>query len=164
MSILSGFKKVKNYRLTKDGFKLLSRWTSSQTVECDDGKTVENKIGSINGITDSLNATDSSIALSAPAGKEMNDKILSLSNNIDNKLDTDAFQAKYNTAITDCNYMFRGIFTTNTALHRPSNNWCAILSMPINDKFNLQIAMVLGSTNLYVRSSNNGIYLAWRKI
>lgn len=87
MSILSGFKKVKNYRLTKDGFKLLSRWTSSQTVECDDGKTVENKIGAINGITDSLNATDSSIALSAPAGKEMNDKITALNSNIASKAD-----------------------------------------------------------------------------
>lgn len=104
------------------------------------------------------------LPLAAAQGKVIDEKITTLNSNIDNKLDTDAFQAKYNTAITDCNDMFRGIFTTNTALHRPSNNWCAILSMPINDKFNLQIAMVLGSTNLYVRSSNNGIYLAWRKI
>lgn len=104
------------------------------------------------------------LPLAAAQGKVIDEKISSLNSNIGNKLDTDDFRAKYNTAITDCNYMFRGIFTTNTAANRPSNNWCAILSMPINDKFNLQIAMVLGSTNLYVRSSNNGIYLAWRKI
>lgn len=104
------------------------------------------------------------LPLSAAQGKALDGKITALNSNIDNKLDTEDFRAKYDTAITDCNYMFRGIFTTNTAANRPSNNWCAILSMPINDKFNLQIAMVLGSTNLYVRSSNNGIYLAWRKI
>lgn len=90
--------------------------------------------------------------------------VSSLNSNIDNKLDIEDFRVKYSTAITDCNYMFRGIFTTNTALNRPSDSWCAILSMPINDKYNLQIAMVLGSTNLYVRSSNKGTYSAWRKI
>lgn len=104
------------------------------------------------------------LPLAAAQGKVLDGKITALNSNIDNKLDTDDFRAKYNTAITDCNYMFRGIFTTNTAANRPFNNWCAILSMPINDKFNLQIAMVLGSTNLYVRSSVNGIYSAWRKI
>lgn len=109
-------------------------------------------------------STTTNLPLAAAQGKVLQDQITTLNSNIGNKLDTDDFRAKYNTAITDCNYMFRGIFTTNTAANRPSNNWCAILSMPINDKFNLQIAMVLGSTNLYVRSSNNGIYLAWRKI
>lgn len=85
--ILSGFKKFKDRMNTEDGYKLISRWTSSQTVECDDSKTVENKIGAINGITDSLNATDSSIALSAPAGKKLDEKITALNSNIESKAD-----------------------------------------------------------------------------
>ena len=104
------------------------------------------------------------LPLSAAQGKVLQDQITTLNSNIDNKLDIEDFRVKYGTAITDCNYMFRGIFTTNTALNRPSDSWCTILSMPINDKFNLQIAMALGRTNLYVRSSNNGSYSAWRKI
>ena len=104
------------------------------------------------------------LPLAAAQGKALDGKITALNSNIDNKLDIEDFRVKYDTAITDCNYMFRGIFTTNTALNRPSDSWCTILSMPINDKFNLQIAMALGTTNLYVRSSNNGSYSAWRKI
>ena len=41
MSILSGFKKVKRYIKLPDGYKKLSIWTSSQTVEMDDGTTLE---------------------------------------------------------------------------------------------------------------------------
>lgn len=41
MSILSGYKKVKNYIETGSGKKLLSRWTSSNTVEFNDGKTAQ---------------------------------------------------------------------------------------------------------------------------
>ena len=74
MSILSGFKKVKNYILTRSGYQLLSRWTSSQTVEFDDGKTAQTKLGDINGIAktyiDMKNATDNSVAASAKAVME----------------------------------------------------------------------------------------------
>ena len=41
MSILSGFKKVRRRMRLPDGYKLLSFWTSSQTVEMDDGTTLE---------------------------------------------------------------------------------------------------------------------------
>ena len=41
MSILSGFKKVRRRIKLPDGYKLLSFWTSSQTVEMDDGTTLE---------------------------------------------------------------------------------------------------------------------------
>ena len=41
MSILSGFKKVRRRIRLPDGYKLLSFWTSSQTVEMDDGTTLE---------------------------------------------------------------------------------------------------------------------------
>lgn len=45
MSILSGFKKVRRRIRLPDGYKLVSFWTSSQTVEMDDGTTLEsNKV------------------------------------------------------------------------------------------------------------------------
>ena len=62
--------------------------------------------------------------------------------------------------------MVRGIFSTNTAKNRPFDGWCTILSMPINGNttFNMQIAVAINSTSLYVRSCNNGVYSNWRKI
>lgn len=74
MSILTGFKKVKNYILTSSGYQLLSRWTSSQTVEFNDGKTAQEKLGEINGIAktyvDMKKVTDNSMAASAKAVME----------------------------------------------------------------------------------------------
>lgn len=40
MSILSGFKKYKDYIKTSNGYQLTSRWTSSDTVEMSNGKTL----------------------------------------------------------------------------------------------------------------------------
>lgn len=59
MSISSGYDKFKDYHQTDDGsYKLTSRWTSSNTVELDDGSTAEEKITEINSklnnITDSI--------------------------------------------------------------------------------------------------------------
>lgn len=44
MSILSGFKKYKDYIKTSSGYQLASRWTSSDTVEMKNGKTLTNNI------------------------------------------------------------------------------------------------------------------------
>ena len=44
MSILSGFKKVKRYVKESSGYNLLSQWTSSQSVEMDDGMNLEDKM------------------------------------------------------------------------------------------------------------------------
>lgn len=44
MSILNGFIKTKKYRKTDEGYKLQSQWASSQTVEMDDGSTVEETV------------------------------------------------------------------------------------------------------------------------
>lgn len=41
MGLLNGLKKVKRYIKLSDGYKLLSIWTSSQSVEMDDGSTLE---------------------------------------------------------------------------------------------------------------------------
>ena len=56
MSILSGFFKTKKYRKTTDGYKLESNWTSGNTVELDDGNTVQNNLGAIKGITTSYSS------------------------------------------------------------------------------------------------------------
>ena len=53
----------------------ISFWTAASDVEFEDGKTLEQKLGSINGITDSLGSNDLKTALSAKAGKILNDKI-----------------------------------------------------------------------------------------
>ena len=47
MSILSGFERVKKYVKTSDGHKLLSHWTSSDTVEMSDGKSLTETNASI---------------------------------------------------------------------------------------------------------------------
>lgn len=75
MSILSGFKKFKDYILTENGYYLSSRWTKSDAVVMGDGtddtNTLEKNLGSIQGITDSLTATSSNIALSAKGASDM---------------------------------------------------------------------------------------------
>ena len=78
MSILSGYGKFKRYLLTDDGYRLCSQWTSSNTVEFENGNTAETNLGAIHGITDSLTATSSNVALSAAAGKNLQDQITGL--------------------------------------------------------------------------------------
>lgn len=74
MSILFGFFKTKKYRKIDDSvYKLQSEWTSSDTVEFEDGKTAQEKLGAINGITDSLTTNKSDIAASAAAVKILQD-------------------------------------------------------------------------------------------
>lgn len=83
MSILSGYGKYKRYILTSEGYKLCSQWTSSNTVHFDDGNTAQTKIGAINGITDSLTATSSNIALSAFAGNNLQTQVDTLNSNLE---------------------------------------------------------------------------------
>ena len=78
MSVLSGYGKYKRYVLTSTGYKLCSQWTNSNTVHFDDGKTAQTKLGAINGITDSLTATSSNVALSAKAGKNLQEQVTEL--------------------------------------------------------------------------------------
>ena len=75
MSVLDGYNKYKRYIKTNDGYKLCSQWTSSNTVQMDDGNTLQTNLGAINGITDSLTATSSNIAASAAAVKTLNDNL-----------------------------------------------------------------------------------------
>lgn len=75
MSILSGYKKVKNYVETGSGKKLISRWTSSNTVECDDGETVQTKVGAIKGITTSTSVTETGYAADATTVAALNQSL-----------------------------------------------------------------------------------------
>lgn len=67
MGILSGFKKFKRYIRVGDDYILDSEWTSSETVQMGDGNTLEQNLGGIKGITDSLDTENSNIAASAKA-------------------------------------------------------------------------------------------------
>lgn len=95
MSILTGFKKFKDYIKTDAGYVLGSRWTSSETVIMGDGSddtnTLEKNCGAIHGITDSLTSESSNIAASAKAVKEVNDKI----NGIEFRIIDDKLQYRY---------------------------------------------------------------------
>ena len=83
MSILSGFLKTKKHRKMADGnYKLQSEWTSASTVEMADGNTAETNLGAIQGITDSLTATSSNIALSAKAGNNLQGQINTVNSNL----------------------------------------------------------------------------------
>ena len=82
MSILSGFFKTKKYRKTDTGYQLQSEWTSASTVEMADGNTAETNLGAIQGITDSLTATSSNIALSAKAGNNLQGQIDDVTSNL----------------------------------------------------------------------------------
>lgn len=67
MSIISGFNKVKNYVKTTEGYKLLSRWTSSDTVDVG-GKTlteVVNELGTASkkDVAESGNASTTQVVM-----------------------------------------------------------------------------------------------------
>lgn len=117
MSILSGYKKIKKYIKTTEGYKLISQWTNSNTVEMDNGKTLEINLGSVNGITDSLTATSSNIALSAAGG-----------NNLQGQIDT------LNSSLIDIGKTccFR---QSNTS--KVSNGYCPVDVQEYNDDTNL---------------------------
>lgn len=79
MSILSGYKKFKKYIKTSSGFQLQSLWSNANTVEADDGKNMQTKVGAINGITSSTTANSTDIAASANL---VNTRCNELSNNM----------------------------------------------------------------------------------
>ena len=86
MSILSGFLKTIKYRFTDEGYKWQSEKTSSQTVVMGDGTddtdTVEKRFGKMKGITSSLASTSEEYALSAKAGKSLQDSITGLNTSL----------------------------------------------------------------------------------
>lgn len=101
MSILSGFFKTIKYRMTDSGYKWQSEKTSSQTVVMGDGTddtdTVEKRFGKIKGITSSLASTSTTYALSASAGKDLQDQISDLNTNLDKHKSSGDHDTRYYT-------------------------------------------------------------------
>ena len=50
-------------------------WTTANSVDAEDGRSLETKVGAINGITDSLTSTSSNIAASAKAVNTLNSNL-----------------------------------------------------------------------------------------
>ena len=75
MSILSTFKKYKDYILTENGYQLSSRWTKSDAVimgdGTDDSNTLEKNLGAIHGISNSLISDSNNIAFSCAGAKKL---------------------------------------------------------------------------------------------
>ena len=95
------FRKLVN-EATKQ-WQRISFWTKASDVEFDDGSNLQQKMGTINGITDSLTSAGSNTALSAKAGKSLQDQITSLQsqiNAINNKLGTQATFSVSGTTLT----------------------------------------------------------------
>lgn len=66
----------------------ISFWTKASDVEFDDGMTAETKMGSIDGITDSLVGTSSRIAASAKAVATLNENLNIMNENFLAGVDT----------------------------------------------------------------------------
>lgn len=88
MSILSGHKKYERYLKTNNGYQLCSMKTYADSVHFSDGTTVQNNLGAIKGITDSLTATSSNVALSAAAGNNLQTQVSELNSNLSNTVKT----------------------------------------------------------------------------
>lgn len=82
MSIISGYKKFKKHIKTNEGFQLQSLWTNANTVEANDKRTMQTKVGAINGISSSETANSGEIAASTALTNKMNGSINQLSRDL----------------------------------------------------------------------------------
>lgn len=55
------------YKISDSLFSRIAPWTTGDMVECNDGKTLETKVGKIDGISDSTKSNSSSICASSKA-------------------------------------------------------------------------------------------------
>ena len=160
MSILSGFFKTKKYRKTPNGYKLQSLWTSSETVEMGDGNTVETNLGAIQGITSSLATENDNYALSATAGKNLQDQITTVNTDL-GKLFA-VYLLSSNTLSGNCNNLpLNSIgYTYESTVNSPANN-SIIFTYGISDKYKVQIAVSSLTGALKSRSYNNVTWTDW---
>lgn len=63
------------YQVTSSIIYTIAPWTTGDQVECNDGKSVEQKIGNIDGISDSITSNSSRIAVSQKALQNLKDEI-----------------------------------------------------------------------------------------
>lgn len=86
MSILTGYKKFKKYLKTGQGYQLTSMKTYADTVHFGDETTLQDNLGKIKGITDSLTSANSGLALSAKAGKTLKDEVNGVKNSLGDQI------------------------------------------------------------------------------
>lgn len=154
MSIASGFTKMKNYILTSSGYKLLSRWTSSQTVHMGDGTddtdTVEYRFGAIKGITTSTNVSETGYAADAKTVSEINQSLTQSARVFMNE----NYGKNVSVLATKCDdrYIVSGIIQiTNTTIGQD------IFEINDNNKF---ITLKSRSDVMFINISTSKIYLA----
>lgn len=82
MAIVSGYQKMKDYIKQSSGYKLLSRWANANTLECDDGKTLQSKVGGISGISSSLTANSTTQAASTNLTNQLYQNINQLNSDL----------------------------------------------------------------------------------
>lgn len=86
MAINETISKGNKYRRLKDAankvWQRISFWTAASDVEFDNGTTLQNSLGSVTGITDSLTSTSSTVAASAAAVASLNSKITSFQDGV----------------------------------------------------------------------------------
>ena len=63
------------FQATASVIYTIAPWTTADQVECEDGKTVQAKIGNIDGISDSITSNSSRIAASQQALQNMKNEI-----------------------------------------------------------------------------------------
>lgn len=147
MSILSGFKKYKDYILTSSGYQLSSRWTKSDAVVMGDGtddtNTLEKNLGSIQGITDSLTATSSNVALSAAGGNNLQSQIDTLNSNL-----TDVNNSLSNVGVLDWdNAVDINISLTGNTSYTPTKRGIYFGCVQANDSTNVTFSITDVLTN-----------------
>ncbi len=75
------------YQVTSSIIYTIAPWTTGDQVECNDGKTVQAKIGNIDGISDSITSNSSRIAVSQKALYDLKNSILTeIGNAIDDAI------------------------------------------------------------------------------
>ena len=104
MAIVSGYQKMKDYIKQSSGYKLISRWANANTLECDDGKTLQSKVGGISGISSSLTANSTTQAASTNLTNQLYQNIVDVKQSFQDGCRTIASK------LTSC-----GVTTSNTA-------------------------------------------------
>ena len=169
MSILSGFKKVRRYIKESNGYQLLSQWTSSQTVEMDDGTALEaNKTGWDAAKTHANSAH-------APSNAEKN-TITGVKGNAESAYRTgnislspaDIGAAAYAVSTSDFNNMTTpGLYTMrSTSTNAPTSGSYHSLIVLKSDTGTCvqQIAIKEGTTDVYVRYGSSSSWGTWVKL
>ena len=159
MSILSGIKKVIPYFKNADGnYEQLSYKTSSQTVDFDDGKTAETKLGAIKGITTSTSVTETGYAADAKTVSEINQSLESF--NVDNLSYKDLAVDTSNKTVSfkpDIRDVKQGLLVITGALTNMQTHFTVICG--VNSEYNDITDIYKDATNGWVDRTDKNIII-----